>query len=458
MASSHKRSFEGSLFGPEDGDDGDDDERLETQPATPQQNVPYEAASQMTPSAVHGRGMWNNFLRSFADPLYALLDLFDNAVDATWSLQGKSQGKPKIKVDLDTIGQKGIVIRNASGDPIPPMAQILEIFRSAKETNRQAIGENGVGIKHACANLSDLSIVLTQTEESFAIGILMKDLQKDAPCFPHVTFSKSADLSGGLESKCTKERDTWGEAIAMYGDGDQLEGIDRIQLHFNEMKNGADWKNSSDVFTIILTKLRQKGHSNKQDDLEMDGLYEIIDHEDEDDVGENSRHLLGQFEKKLPQLYIHINSIHVQVCGKSISMMYWEKRMAELTLFEVAVPQAPETDASLKLTHADPPYIHPTIRFWVGFDVCRPSGSAHLYYYSRQSGRLIKDMPDCRSFLSLSAGSTGFKQGLTIVVDDYNSTLPLNPTKQDLSFAFQEHGETHKTNLVFWMSGGYSIS
>lgn len=34
----------------------------------------------------------------------------------------------------------------------------------------------------------------------------------------------------------------------------------------------------------------------------------------------------------------------LQVCGKSILLMYWEKHKAELTLFEVAVPQAPETD------------------------------------------------------------------------------------------------------------------
>jgi len=55
--------------------------------------------------------------------------------------------------------------------------------------------------------------------------------------------------------------------------------------------------------------------------------------------------------------------------------------------------------------------------------------------------------------LNILSGSTDFKQGLTIILDDYNSTLPLNPTKQDLSFAFKEYGETHKVNLNCWLSG-----
>lgn len=454
-----------------------------------------ESLSSLPPSAIHGRGMWNNFLRSFSDPLYALLDLFDNAVDATLPQQqqeekeataatinsNETMKKPKITVDLDTIGQNGIVIRNAAAtstpaatsstpatatatstpaststsNSIPSMAQILEIFRSTKETNNQAIGENGVGIKHACANLSDLSFVLTKTDtNTYAIGILMKDLQREVPCFPHFTLSSVSNKSalyGGLKSKCQNAKQTWAKAIAMYGDGDLEQGIDRIMLHFDEMINGADWEHCSDVFTIILAKLRQTGHSTIQDEMPVDGLYEIT--ENDNVVEEKSQRLLKEFANKLPKLYIHINNINVQVCGKSIDMIYWETHLAERTMFEVAIPQGPEADASLKLTHGDPPYMHPTVRFFVGFDVTRPSSSAQVYFYSRQSGRLIKDMPDCRSFLNLSAGSTGFKQGLTIIVDDYNSTLPINPTKQDLSFAFQEHGTTHKTNLVFWLSG-----
>eukprot|EP00980_Cylindrotheca_fusiformis_P011338 scaffold2619_cov129-Cylindrotheca_fusiformis.AAC.16 len=484
QASAPRDSHASSIFDVPENDDEEEEEnspRLETQVATPP--PPQPPASGAPPSAVHGKGMWNNFLRSFSDPLYALLDLFDNAVDASWSLvpEGKSGAAaetalPKIKVDLDDLGQNGIVLRNATGTAIPPMVQILEIFRSSKDS--QAIGENGVGIKHACANLSDLSFVLTQTEDFVAIGILMKELQTDVPCFPHVTFSKRSDFFHGLKSKCDRET-SWKKALEVYGDGDYLAGIDRIHFHFQEMKNGADWKKYTNVFTIILAKLRQtavpsatsssNSNPNTQWSAEQGRRlkdYELDIYETGDDAGQKSRHLLNEFAKRLPQYYIHIHDIlTVYICGKQIPMIYWESKLAELSLFEVAIPQEPENDdddddddnnragRKAALRHADPPYAHPTVRFWVGFDVSRPSGSAHLYYYSRQSGRLIKDMPDCRTFLNLTAGSSDFKQGLTIVIDDYQSTLPLNPTKQDLSFAFQEHGETHKKNLIFWMSG-----
>jgi hypothetical protein len=247
---------------------------------------------------------------------------------------------------------------------------------------------------------------------------------------------------------------TWGLAVAAYGDGDIYLGIDRICLHFEEMKTGVDWKDASDVFTIIISKLRQTGHSENRNGEEDPGDDLGLDDNDDD---ARSHDLLGAFAKKLPQLYIHLHNIQVQVCGKAIGMAYWEVRLADLTLFEVGIPQGPDNDPKLKLTHADPPYRHPTVRFWLGFNVGRPSASAHIYYYSRQSGRLIKDLHDCRSMLNLTAGSTDFKQGLTIILDDWNSTLPLNPTKQDLSFAFQEHGETHKQNLNFWISGKMDV-
>lgn len=208
-------------------------------------------------SAVHGRGMWNNFLRSFADPLYALLDLFDNAVDASWHLPREHNFQPKIKVDIDSNGQGGIYIRNASSDPIPSMAQILEVFRSAKEHHKSAIGENGVGIKHACANLSDLSLVLTKTSDSFSVGILMKDLQQEVPHFPQMVIARSASTYGRIKAMCEQEPMTWGLAATAYGDGDIYQGIDRICIHFEEMKTGNDWKDASDVFTIIISKLRQ---------------------------------------------------------------------------------------------------------------------------------------------------------------------------------------------------------
>ena len=45
-----------------------------------------ESAAQPLVDRVNGKGMWHAWTRSFDTPLLALLDLFDNAVDASWML------------------------------------------------------------------------------------------------------------------------------------------------------------------------------------------------------------------------------------------------------------------------------------------------------------------------------------------------------------------------------------
>ena len=101
---------------------------------------------------VNGKGMWHAWTRSFDTPLLALLDLFDNAVDASWTLLPKGDGdddddddtantaahntkqrttavtKPKIRVELDTIGRNGVVMRNGS-DFIPSLKQVLQVYK-----------------------------------------------------------------------------------------------------------------------------------------------------------------------------------------------------------------------------------------------------------------------------------------------------------------------------------------
>lgn len=42
-------------------------------------------------------------------------------------------------------------------------------------------------------------------------------------------------------------------------------------------------------------------------------------------------------------------------------------------------------------------------------------------------------------------------QGLTILIDDIEGRLPLNPTKQDVAFGEQAHGKVHKDNLFTWV-------
>ena len=43
---------------------------------------------------------------------------------------------------------------------------------------------------------------------------------------------------------------------------------------------------------------------------------------------------------------------------------------------------------------------------------------------------MVQHEPDARSILSLVAGGTDYCQALTIIVDDIEGYLPLDPTKQ----------------------------
>jgi hypothetical protein len=45
---------------------------------------------------------------------------------------------------------------------------------------------------------------------------------------------------------------------------------------------------------------------------------------------------------------------------------------------------------------------------------------------------------------------TDFNQGLVIILDHYNGTIPLNPTKQDTSYGVSLHGQIHPDNVQEW--------
>lgn len=77
--------------------------------------------------------------------------------------------------------------------------------------------------------------------------------------------------------------------------------------------------------------------------------------------------------------------------------------------------------------------------------------AASLYIYSRASGRLILCEEDARFRLRLDSGGTMYSQGLTILIDDVEGRLPLNPTKQDVAFGEQANGEVHSENLFMWV-------
>jgi hypothetical protein len=86
----------------------------------------------------------------------ALLDLFDNAVDATIDHTKRQDGAgatsaypadkaPLIKAYADPYEKTGLVLKNSCYGDIPSLSKVLQPFNSDKA--QALIGENGVGGK-----------------------------------------------------------------------------------------------------------------------------------------------------------------------------------------------------------------------------------------------------------------------------------------------------------------------
>ena len=60
---------------------------------------------------------------------------------------------------------------------------------------------------------------------------------------------------------------------------------------------------------------------------------------------------------------------------------------------------------------------------------------------------MIQYDEDARLMLGLTGGGTDFCQALTVLVDDSEGHLPLDPTKQYIAFGNQERGNMHEENL-----------
>jgi len=134
---------------------------------------------------------------------------------------------------------------------------------------------------------------------------------------------------------------------------------------------------------------------------------------------------------------------------------YWPQRLVELSSFTVKIDKDTLFHSSMDNKGGEHAY---KLRVFCGFDRMRINGgiyaekAASLYIYSRQSGRLITYEEDGRNSLGMSNGSSNYCQGLTIIIDDIEGKLPLNPTKQELAFGEQEDGDIHEANMKAWVS------
>lgn len=198
-------------------------------------------------TAVDGLGMWRSWTRVFAQPESACWDLLDNCFDAATGSrseggdgdQHQHQGKVVLKeVRVQRASSSYLLVQNNSAQPVAPLSDVLTVYQSRKnkmgqptspdtptptttiETEglplltsplpslkKDAIGENGVGLKHGCAALSDCSLVITRNHQTVQVGVIAQALQSTAGVYlPHATFDYN-DAAAALHSWLTLNPD-----------------------------------------------------------------------------------------------------------------------------------------------------------------------------------------------------------------------------------------------------------
>ena len=374
-------------------------------------------------SRVNGKGLWNSWQRNFKTPELALLDLFDNAIDAT--LHEDFTGKIQIYEDpalFEDDPVQGICMRNNCATRIPDLASVLEVFGSQKHTDQ--IGENGVGTKQACAALSDLSIVMSKNKKKISIGLLDKSLQQvEGCCLPSYDMHSETLLYDLDLALCGNQE--LRDSLEEYGAGNISQGRQRVVSHIEELIDCED----DYVFLVVLHRVIHRG---------SDG---------------GVAGMLNTLKAILPRHYLHIPpEFEITVDEERLTLQFWERRLAELHHFPIRID--PTHDYYLAEDWHMPNSGH-VVDLYLGFDPIRAGvenkNKAALLIYSRKSGRLVKEVKDARGMLGLASGGTDYGQGLTIIMDDIRGRLSLTPTKQDLAFGMEATGKVHEENLFSWI-------
>ena len=283
---------------------------------------------------VNGIGQWNAWTRNFNSPLLALLDLFDNSVDAAmkpmnddgedytgrievesdWWNRSYSDGDDSDDDDddysdvdgapMETI--TGIVVTNNSYRRIKPLEKILEAYSSAKGREEhgddhhegdfaETIGENGVGLKQGCAVLSNLSFVFVVRQDDgddeasmFSLGVIAKQLQRpEGISLPSMEFVSRDLASLGNEMTSLFTGTAVGECVNAYGEGSLTAGVNRLLHHFQQMsrKRNNEWGHFDQVFRVVLHDVKGSSAS---------------------DSNSRALSLMDELDSALPSTYIHL--------------------------------------------------------------------------------------------------------------------------------------------------------
>lgn len=368
--------------------------RMPTPPpmiAASQSSVPPPPEKKL--SHVNGTGLWNSWKRNFKSTELALLDLFDNAMDATMQ-DNNDQFRGKIDIYRDDDSDDALCMRNNCVQPIPTLEKVLEVFGSQKTATD--IGENGVGIKQACAAVSDLSIVLTKNQDVIQIGFICKELQTmEECCLPSYTL-RGATLEDDLQ-------------VAIQG---CIQGCQKfrtcLQIYNTGRDDGADSSNNVGPKWIVK-------HIQSLNQMEDEYIFLVLMHNVLQCATLGGLDgVLSSLRKALPRTYLHVPSeMTVMVDGHECKFQHWERKLVELHHFSLSI----DKEHSNKITKGL--FVPPNegdadhVKLFVGFDPeraraddTRRQNKAALLIYSRKCGRLVVEHQDARGLLGLSNSGT----------------------------------------------------
>lgn len=388
----------------------------------------------------------------------AFKDLIDNAVDAAFedpSVKKENNndnftGRIDIYPDIHQSTTTGLCLLNNCVSSVAPLEKVFVVYESSKvDSGADAVGENGVGLKQACAALSDLSFVLVKrANKQLSFGVIAESLQlRGGVRLPSFNLVDNGSLYRQLDAHLQKpEYADVRQCIARYGaielnDSPNFPvGMKRICEQFQRMNSRYS---GHDLFQVIMDRIRHQ--SSKGDTLEQVDVH----HEQKTRV----HTLMRDIKKELPKTYLHIpDNLQFRVGKDKLEFKHWPQRLVEMTYFTVKVnPNMGwnEGDTFRANDDRDDSY---ELRIFCGFDADRATlpdsrKECVLHLHSRKSGRLISTDADARTKLHLPASGSDYSQGLTVIMDDFKGKLPLNPTKQGVAFAEERRGNVHEENL-----------
>jgi hypothetical protein len=439
-------------------------------------------------TAVDGLGMWRSWTRVFAQPESACWDLLDNCFDAATNAGGTSgneeedqhQGKVILEeVSLVQSTTSYLCVQNNSAQPVAPLSDVLTIYQSQKNKSGQAsvytptpttikteqqqqaspllpsplskfqkdsIGENGVGLKHGCAALSDCSLVITRNHQTVQVGVIAQALQSTAGVYlPHTTFDYN-NATAAIQQWLTSNPDiaTCLQTALQTRNPSLASTVEAVVQLVVRTRTPGHWQTDDYVFLLVICQLKKffdKSHVLIQSSHSVPSFLQTV-------------------KTRLPVHYINLpTTFDLKVNAERVDFSYWPRRLVELTRFTVHVSPTVALEALPDQTWYQPTDDKHTLSIYCGFDAQRMdedirrgqgTSTCYLYIYSCEAGRLIRHERDARYMLGLSSSGVDYTQGLTVIINDHRGTLPLTPTKDGIAWSERAHGEVFERNLWAW--------